>query len=240
MNVGSLFSGIGGFDLGFERAGMRTSWFCEQDDYCRRVLNRHWPKVPVYPDITKLAGDAVESIDVLCGGFPCQDFSVLGRRAGLDGKQSGLWSEYARLIRELRPRYVVVENVPDVLVGGLGTVLADLAACGYDAEWDCIPAAAIGALHLRARFWLVAYPDSGRHRAPEETIFAGRECPQLRGRWADEPGVGRVAYGIPDGVERRHALGNALVPQIAEWIGRRIVTYEETTGAERAPRKDAA
>jgi DNA (cytosine-5)-methyltransferase 1 len=120
-----------------------------------------------------------------------------------------------------------VENVSDLLVRGLGTVLADLAACGYDAEWDCVPAAAFGALHLRARFWLLAYPARGRHGAPQETVFAGRGLPELRGWWADEPDVRRVAHGVPDGVDRRRALGNALVPQIAEWIGRRIIEHEQ-------------
>jgi DNA (cytosine-5)-methyltransferase 1 len=225
LTVGSLFSGIGGFDLGLERAGMRVIWQCESDDYCRRVLARHWPGVPCYEDVAKV-GAEVAPPDLLCGGFPCQDLSVLGGRAGLGGAKSGLWREYARLIRELRPRYVLVENVADLLVRGLGTVLGDLASCGYDAEWDCIPAAAVGAVHLRARLWLLAYPDRGRYGASDEAVFAGRRLPEFRGRWANEPGVGRVDDGVPDGVERRRALGNSLVPQIAEWIGRRIIEAE--------------
>ena len=107
LTVGSLFSGIGGFDLGFERAGMSTRWFCEQDEFCTRVLNKHWPDLPVYPDITDLRGADVEPVDVLCGGFPCQDLSLAGKGAGLAGERSGLWSEYARLVGELRPSYVV-------------------------------------------------------------------------------------------------------------------------------------
>src|SRR5690242_1615839 len=101
MNVGSLFSGIGGFDLGLERAGMRTVWFCEQDEFCQRVLARHWPGVPCYPDVTELRGADVQPVDVLCGGFPCQDISSAGRKVGIRGERSGLWSEYARLIDEL-------------------------------------------------------------------------------------------------------------------------------------------
>lgn len=190
LTVGSLFSGIGAFDLGFERAGMRTLWFCEQDEFCRRVLARHWPGVPCYPDVRALVGNAngasthsyaeeggprpavgesgrgmdvpvpVPHVDVLCGGFPCQDLSYAGRGAGIEGARSGLWSEFARLIGDLRPRYVVVENVPALLGRGLGRVLGDLAALGFDAEWDCLPASAFGAPHRRDRFWLVAYPDS--------------------------------------------------------------------------------
>jgi DNA (cytosine-5)-methyltransferase 1 len=201
LTVGSLFSGIGGFDLGLERTGhMRTVWFCEQDEFCQRVLAKHWPGVPCHPDVRALVADAdgagcsapsaqrcdshrlrsagavgsrgsdgalpvpVPYVDVLCGGFPCQDLSYAGKGAGLDGERSGLWGEYARLIRELRPRYVVVENVSALLARGLGRVLGDLAACGYDAEWDCIPASAVGAPHRRDRVWLVAYPggDDGR------------------------------------------------------------------------------
>jgi len=275
MNVGSLFSGIGGFDLGLERAGFRTSWFCETDAFCQHVLAEHWPGVPIYPDVSALVGADVEPVDVLCGGFPCQDLSVAGKGAGLTGARSGLWSEYARLIGELRPRYVVVENVSALLARGFGTVLGDLAALGYDAEWDCIPASAVGAPHRRDRVWLVAYPDdAGRgerwrpvavppqlaaaERGGEDVADADRAGFQLvsegeagsgfggagraadstaRGSdlpgwpasewWAVEPDVGRVAHGIPARVDRLRSLGNALVPQIAEWIGNRIMTLEE-------------
>jgi site-specific DNA-cytosine methylase len=159
LRVGSLFSGIGGFDLGLERAGgFHTAWFCEQDEFCQHVLAQHWPGVPCYPDITDLRGAEVEPVDVLCGGFPCQDLSYAGAGAGLAGARSGLWSEYARLIGELRPRYVVVENVSALLARGLGVVLGDLATLGMDCEWGCIRAADVGAPHLRDRVWLVAYP----------------------------------------------------------------------------------
>ena len=173
VNVGSLFTGIGGFDLGLERAGMRVVWQCEVDDYCRRVLAQHWPDVPCYRDVRDLrsAGrQAVSPVDVLCGGFPCQDISVAGKGAGITGARSGLWAEYARLISELRPRYVIVENVPALLARGLDVVLGDLAAIGYDAEWDCLPASAFGAPHRRDRIWIVAYPahpDADRRRREE-------------------------------------------------------------------------
>ena len=226
VNVGSLFAGIGGFDLGLERAGMRTTWQVELDPFCRTILAKHFPDAERYEDVRDVGGHNLAPVDLICGGFPCVDFSVLGQRAGLSGEQSGLWAEYARVVGELRPRYVLVENVAGFLVRGMGDVLADLAALGYDAEWDCIPAAAIGSPHLRARIWLLAYPAGGRHGVSEETVFAGRPLPELRSWWADEPGVRRVAHGVPNRVDRMRTLGNALVPQIAEWIGRRILEQE--------------
>jgi DNA (cytosine-5)-methyltransferase 1 len=193
----------------------------------------------------------VPYVDVLCGGFPCQDLSYAGRGAGLDGERSGLWIEYARLIRELRPRYVIVENVSALLARGLGRVLGDLAACGYDAEWDCIPASAVGAPHRRDRVWLVAYPGGddggpwGQGRPTPsgagESVAVGalqvadadgesQGWPAIarpeRHQWLVEPNVGRVAHGIPARVDRLRSLGNALVPQIAEWLGRRIIEHE--------------
>lgn len=291
MKVGSLFAGIGGFDLGLERAGFQTAWFCEQDEFCQQVLAKHWPDVPCYPDIRELRGQDVEPVEVLCGGFPCQDLSYAGRGAGIEGERSGLWSEYARLVGELRPRYVLVENVPALLTRGLGRVLGDLAALGYDAEWDCIPASAVGAPHRRDRIWLVAYPrgsgrrqntrgaygdeasDEGRRAQDDhiavgfgsQRISAGRrnagmadpdsEGPQGHGRlvkgagkrlapsrglaqrererereqheWSVEPNVDRMANGVPSRVDRVKSLGNALVPQVAEWVGCRIQEWEE-------------
>jgi DNA-cytosine methyltransferase len=168
LTVGSLFAGIGGFDLGLERAGMRSVWQCEIDPYAQRVLEKHWPDVLRVPDIRHVGARTVPYVDVICGGFPCQDISIAGAGAGIDGERSGLWSEYARVVGELRPRYVVVENVSVLLARGLGRVLGDLAALGYDAEWDCIPASAVGAPHQRDRIWLVAYPngdDGGPGRA---------------------------------------------------------------------------
>ena len=157
LTVGDLFSGIGGFSLGLERAGMKTAWFSEIDPYASAVLRKHWPDVPNHGDIRGIRAGAVERVDLLCGGFPCQDISNAGKRAGIDGERSGLWSEYARVIGELRPRYVVVENVAALLGRGLERVLGDLAALGFDAEWHCIPASAVGAPHRRDRIWIVAH-----------------------------------------------------------------------------------
>lgn len=169
MRVLDLFSGIGGFSLGLERAGFTTVAFCEIEPYCRAVLKKHWPDVPCYDDVRtltigRLAADGI-CVDVICGGFPCQDISVAGKGAGLAGERSGLWSEYSRLIGELRPRYAIVENVAALLGRGMDTVLGDLASLGYDAEWHCIPASAVGAPHRRDRIWIVAYPDASQRWA---------------------------------------------------------------------------
>jgi DNA (cytosine-5)-methyltransferase 1 len=257
LTVGSLFAGIGGFDLGLERAGMRVVWQCESNAYCRAVLRAHWPGVPCFDDVCQLSGPDVQPVDVLAGGFPCQDLSLAGSGAGLSGARSGLWAHFARLVGELRPRYVLVENVPALLARGMGIVVGDLAALGYDAEWDCVSAAEVGAPHLRRRLWLVAYPNGGgwdggtRHVCPScrghESADVGQPVPhphgarpqgpqpeQAGGRprpsdgswWAAEPDVGRVADGVPQRMDRLQALGNSLVPQIAQWIGERIVRWE--------------
>ena len=159
LAVGSLFSGAGLFDLGFHRAGFYHRFFCEIDPFCRAILERHWPGIPIYKDIRTLSGAEVPRVEVLTGGFPCQDVSCAGARAGITSEtRSGLWYEYRRLISEIRPRYAVVENVKGLLSGGMGIVLQDLSELGYDAEWTCLSAAVFGAPHLRERIFLVAYP----------------------------------------------------------------------------------
>ena len=158
-----LFSGIGGFSLGLEAAGYETAAFCEISPTCRHLLRHHWPDVPIFDDVTTLTGEQVGPVDAICGGFPCQDISFAGKGAGIGGERSGLWRHYARLIGELRPRNVFVENVAALLGRGLGDVLGDLASLGYHAWWDCIPAAAVGAPHRRDRLWIVAYPGSLEH-----------------------------------------------------------------------------
>jgi DNA (cytosine-5)-methyltransferase 1 len=268
LRVLDLFSGIGGFSLGLERTGgFKTVAFCEIEPFCRRVLAKHWPEVPCYDDVrtltaNRLAADGI-AVDVICGGFPCQDISVAGYGAGIEGARSGLWSEYARVIRELRPRYVIVENVAALLGRGLDKVLGDLAEIGLDAEWHCIPASAIGAPHERDRLWLVAYPNDGQRVGQEQPLRSRRNAARSRGQalansdrmsgaqqqrhelricrpqdvetqylrsrsqadgnWSSEPGVGRVAHGVPGRVDRLRALGNAVVPQIPELIGRAIL-----------------
>lgn len=274
MNVLDLFSGIGGFSLGLERAGMRTVAFCEVEPYCRAVLAKRWPGVPIHGDIRELIlprGFA----SVICGGFPCQDISVgnqhNGGAKGLAGARSGLWSEYCRIIDAVQPAWVVIENVVALRSRGLDQVLGELAAIGYDAEWYCIPAAAIGALHRRDRIWIVAYPQreqlreqSGRRHGPRGSgaalaaldgeawhvahtdeprlerwlrrelqecareLSAGpRSARGIAGTWLTESDIRRVADGIPCRVDRLRALGNAVVPQIPEIIGRAILAWEQ-------------
>jgi DNA (cytosine-5)-methyltransferase 1 len=267
MNVLDLFSGIGGFSLGLERAGMRTVGFVEIDPYAQCVIRKHWAEAPIWGDITKREFHEGEA-DVICGGFPCQDISSAGERAGITGKRSGLWRELLRAIRLVRPRYAIVENVAALLIRGMDTVLGDLAEIGYDAEWHCIPASAVGAPHRRDRVWIVANPTRiqqgwekqrtkwERARQGSQSIaLADAECngckqvvPPIqsgeigeraaseiadrrltggRGWWLSEPNVGRVADGVSARVDRLRCLGNAVVPQIPEIIGRAILGAEK-------------
>lgn len=170
MKILDLFSGIGGFSLGLEKAGFETAAFCEFDEHARKVLKKHWPTVPIFNDVNTLTGLEVEftvgKIDVICGGFPCQDISLAGKQRGLTDEEgnatrSGLWFEYKRLIEELRPSYVIIENVAALRSNGLVTVLQHLWSLGYDAEWHIISARSIGSCHLRERIWIIAYPNGG-------------------------------------------------------------------------------
>ncbi len=276
LTFGSLFAGIGGFDLGFERAGMVCKWQVEIDDYANRVLAKHWPNVRRWPDVRTWPQPDTEQVDVICGGFPCQDISYAGQGAGLDGERSGLFFEAVRVVRELRPRIVVLENVAALLTRGLDRVLGTLAEIGFDAEWHCIPAAAVGAPHIRDRVFVLAYAKHDGFTASQEqykgnqqqqrwkkkqgsteqferggcgpsisNVLAdtgrdGSRCAEAMDRnpaiwskggvdssgggwWKTEPNVGRVANGIPARAHRLRGLGNAVVPQVAEWIGRQIV-----------------
>ncbi len=329
MTIGSLFSGIGGLELGLEWAGLGpVKWQVEQDDYANKVLAKHWPDVRRYTDVREVGRHNLERVDLICGGFPCQDVSVAGKQAGLkEGTRTGLWFEYARIIGELRPRYALVENVPGLVgTGGLNRVLADIAEIGYDAEWTHLSASDVGAPHRRQRIFILAYPNSdtrngqlglgshgreneaeqagvggkavadtngglcvqqadeirtGRNTANdgggdvahaerggrdkgrtatrrEEGIIADRlrsggrkesmahsdrtrqlqpqrmqqdkrrrpfDSGQQAGHWTTEPDVGRVANGVPSRVDRLKCLGNAVVPQCSEQIGRMILEW---------------
>jgi DNA (cytosine-5)-methyltransferase 1 len=159
MTFGSLFSGIGGIDLGLERAGIIGRWQVENDPFCSKILAKHWPEVKRYGDITRLDGTELEKVDLIAGGFPCQDISLASRTgAGIVGARSGLWKDFARMVAAVRPTFVLVENVPALRNRGLAMVLQDLWALEYDAEWHCIPACALGANHERDRIWIVSYP----------------------------------------------------------------------------------
>lgn len=161
MSFGSLFTGIGGLDLGLERAGMLCKWQVEIDPFCLGVLKKHWPEVPKYGDVRDLSGSQLQTVDVICGGFPCQPVSAAGGRQGLSDPR-WLWPHFARLVDELGPSYVIVENVPGLLSQGGTQVVTDLAEMGFNAEWGVVSAAAMGASHRRDRVWLVAYPQCPR------------------------------------------------------------------------------
>jgi DNA (cytosine-5)-methyltransferase 1 len=224
MTFGSLFAGIGGFDLGFERAGMTCSWQVEINEFCRRVLAKHWPDVRRHDDVKTFPPTDAEEwrVDVICGGFPCQDASKANARgAGIDGDKTGLWVEYARILRGLRPRFAVLENVPALVVRGFERVLGDLAEIGFDAEWSVVSGCAMGAPHARERLFVVAYPAGTRL---ERSWLSG---PTGDSAWRTPgPAIRRVAHGVSAPVDRLSALGNSIVPQVAEWIGRRLVNME--------------
>ena len=203
-----LFSGIGGFALAAKWVGWETVGFCEIDPYCQKVLRKHWPDVSIYEDVRELKGEQVGPVDIISGGFPCTDISVAGKQAGIEGEQSGLWSELARIIGEVRPTYAVLENVSALLSGDSGRwfqrVLGDLAEIGYDCEWHCIPASAIGAPHRRDRVWIVAYPESQRCR---ET----RTDSERSKKWASSGGniladtAGSTERGLSKRTQQEHA-----------------------------------
>lgn len=243
FRVLDLFSGIGALSYGLEcTGGFETVACCEIDEYCRRVLAARHPGVPIYDDVRSLTADRLRADgirpNVICGGFPCQDVSWAGSGLGLDGERSGLWREYARLVGEIRPDYIVVENVEALRRRGLSVVLGDLARLGYDAEWDTVSACAVGAPHVRRRLFIVAYPN-GQHGwqglwntspRPHWKIQAIDGFARARAGWAarlaNPSDLYRDADGVPFRAERNRAIGNAVVPQIPELIGHAILAAE--------------
>jgi len=214
LTVGSLFSGIGGLDLGLEWAGIGPiRWQVERDPFCRSVLAKHWPDTERFDDVCAVGSHCLCPVDLICGGFPCQDLSYAGKGAGLAGERSGLWREYARIVRELRPRFVVVENVPALLARGLGDVLGDLAALGYDAEWHCVRASDVGAPHRRERLFVVAYPsghEPERAREPGDVAGTSRGA---QGEGDERQRVRDAAWGggeiVADAAELRCDIAGA-------------------------------
>lgn len=248
-NLG-LFSGIGGFELGLEWAGIETVAMCEYDEKAQQVLRKHWPDITIFPDVKELTYEKLKSkgiteIDIITGGFPCQDISVAGKGAGITAPRSGLWKEFARIVGEIRPKYVIVENVSALLHRGLSTVLGDLASIGYDAEWHCIPASAIGAPHRRDRIWIVAYSKSisinelgvfkvekiikqelwsKKSRGFNSNNFNSREN---RNKWIiSKSTICRRNDGLSNQLDQLKQLGNAVVPQIPYLIAKAIMEVE--------------
>ena len=337
LKIGSLFAGIGGLDLGLERARSLTgktqfqcAWQVENDDYATRVLAKHWPNVRRWGDVCTFPADAISEprrhqredaghgaerqvpgesdtycrygvpeswhVDIIAAGFPCQDISFAGRGDGLDGERSGLFFEVVRVVRQLRPKYILLENVAALLNRGLDRVLGELAAIGYNAEWHCIPAAAVGAPHIRDRVFIIAYTrlqhgNRGQSHQPETRHGYGHRCedgeettdnasgcsqeadaadtsgPRLeewngtprerphatttRGDWwATEPTIcelvdgvsgrlvryaGRTSRGTPNRVAKLRCLGNAVVPQVAQYVGEMILNHHEQTDLHNSP-----
>lgn len=236
LTGGSLFSGFGGLDLGMERAGVRVLWHSEVNAYACRVLARRFQDVPNLGDITKIDWSDVERPDILFGGFPCQNLSSANvrTRTGLAGPKSGLWRHYDAAVGALRPRAVVVENSGSAWRSWVPDVRADLARHGYASMPVVLYAGSFGAPHLRSRCFVVGYADGDCESARAVHEEASRMSPVARGggHWGSPlPGTLRAHDGVSDGVERLRGLGNAVVPQVAEWVGRAVVRRIDTEGA---------
>ena len=233
MRMLDLFSGIGGFSLAAQWVwgdDLEIIGFCEIEKYAQRVLQKNFPGVHIYEDITKLDGKDFKNVDLITGGFPCQDLSSSGKGAGIDGERSGLWSELHRIIGEVRPRYALIENVPMLIHRGFERVLCDLTSSGYNCEWQIIGADDVDppAPHRRKRIWIVAYlPDSpsiGLHTKEDQQIVEGEGRGELQpvepgsdwsDQWTVEPGISRMAHGISHRVDRIKGIGNSICPQVS-------------------------
>ena len=240
MNYLDLFSGIGGFALAAKRTwkeNLNIMGFCEIEPYAQKVLNKNFPTVPIYKDIKELNGSKFKNIDLITGGFPCQDISIAGYGVGIEGERSGLWSEMLRVISEVRPRFALIENVSAITFRGGTRVVTDLAQIGYDTEWQTISAAYVGALHRRNRMWFVSYPSDSRSEyskhgeGQQDTKQAEMVCERKRSIFGDKGEFReeicstefiRKSNGIPNRMDRIKGLGNAIVPQVAEIIMERI------------------
>lgn len=243
MKVLDLFSGIGGFSLGLERTGgFETVAFCEIDPFCQKVLKKHWPDVPIYNDVRTLDYDG--PVDVICGGYPCQPFSTAGKRRG-EADDRHLWPEKYRAIKKHKPMWVIGENVRGHVTNGLDTVLLDLEKAGYSWWAGVISASAVGAYHPRERVWFVAHSDSERVEGSAQKSFLGIGDVQKRQTGisfqdnerrfnSHKSRLCRSLHGLPKGVDRVRALGNAVVPQIPEMIGYAILEAEGLTNHENA------
>jgi len=240
VRIGSLFSGIGGFELGLESAipNAKTIWQVEQDSYCQSVLRHHWPHADLFDDVRTVNQSNLKPVDIICGGFPCQDISFAGKGEGLEGQKSGLWYEMFRIISDLRPRIVVLENVSAIVIRGLSTVLGNLSSIGYDAEWRIISAADFGAVHLRRRWFCVAYQSSlSDIRRPianaDQVAQREEEAPRPRRATSSLPalegkrgaGISSNSNGIGTAISssRKHASKQLLGSKSSQ--GRTVLNY---------------
>lgn len=234
-----VFSGIGGFSYAAERivGGFKTVAFVECEPFCQKILNKHWPHVPILDDIKTYSAEPY-SADIVTAGFPCQDISVAGKQAGIkQGTRSGLFYELMRVIRQLRPKYIVLENVAAITTNGLDIVLGALAEAGYDAEWSCIRASDMGGCHRRDRWWLVAYsnstgtqglrPERQLRKVGEKITLKWRPGPELLSpawrSYISQPLLHRGDDGLSNRVDRLKSLGNSVVPQVAAIPLRRVL-----------------
>lgn len=227
MNIGGLFSGIGGLELGLESAGLgRVEWMAEADPFRRSVLARHWPSARIFEDVREV-DDAATPVDLICGGFPCQDLSSAshGRGQGLEGPKSGLWSEFRRIISALRPTWVVIENAP-TWRRWVPVVRRELWADGYASLPIRVSARDAGATHQRDRVFLVAHADRDCESigAVHAEVAGARAASTIGRDWRTPPPGGfRVADGVPGELDEVEAYGNAVVPAVAELLGRCVV-----------------
>ena len=240
MNHLDLFSGIGGFALAAQRIWkdkLNIVGFCEIEPYAQKVLNKNFPNVTIYKDIKELDGRQFKNINLITGGFPCQDISIAGYGVGIEGERSGLWSEMFRVISEVRPKFALIENVSAITFRGGTRVITDLAQIGYTTEWQTISAAYVGALHRRERMWFVSYPSDSRPKytkygESQENIKKGElvyQCKrnvfgnkrEFREEICSTEFI-RKSNGIPNRMDRIKGLGNAIVPQVAEIIMRKL------------------
>lgn len=237
MNYVDLFAGIGGFALGAYWAGWRFDrhYFSEIDPWCCRLYQQRFPDAVPLGDIRAIDGESLPSGDwVITGGFPCQDISYAGHGLGIKGERSGLWFQYERVIREVGPKLVIVENVPALLGRGMGEVLGSLSDCGYDAEWSVISGCSVGAPHVRRRVFIVAHPYGvdgwkGIRDSPAQSNGPLQKIGDLesaragwKARLANPSALYGGANGLSDGMDRNRGLGNSIVPQIAELIFRQL------------------
>jgi DNA (cytosine-5)-methyltransferase 1 len=243
LNVLSLFSGIGGLELGLERAGMTVVGQVEIDPFCRRVLAKHWPEVPRHDDVRTCVewwrSQPRPAVHLVAGGPPCQPSSDAGPRLA-DRDERWMWPEFAAVVAAIRPDWVIAENVPGLLDRGIDLAVGYLRDFGYEPRVGLIPACALGAPHPRERVFILAHPE-GEGRCPWGAVpgtpaasasdGSAWDRPERRAWWTGEPDVGRVAYGVPEGVDRRRALGNAIVPQVAQHIGELILAADQGAAA---------